>query len=127
MSDFNSVQVFPSFEYQISAKFFSVSDQPPNTHIRFRYTTVENHNRGFHAALSVTNSQFTPSSEHQTSLVGMAFGALWPPPMIHIFPSKTRAWPWLRFDQGAFCSSSFHVLPSVEDQTSFIRVESLLL
>ena len=58
------------------------------THKWSRYTTAENHSLGFQGAEAVACFQFTPSSELQTSLVGMARGLRAPPPRTHSLLSK---------------------------------------
>src|SRR4029453_2382245 len=92
-SDLNSVQLRPSLVYQTSFKL-PVSDQPPRTHKWSRYTTAENHSLGFQGAEAVACFQFTPSSELQTSLVGMACGLRAPPPRTHSLLSKGKGIPF---------------------------------
>ena len=63
-----AVHSLPSCEYQTSPQFCEgSSDQPPSTHMRSRYTTEENQNRGGHGAASVSCRHSTPSAELQTS------------------------------------------------------------
>src|SRR4029453_14316004 len=124
-SDLSSVQLRPSFVYQTSPKLPSVSDQPPRTHKWSRYTTAENHSLGFQGAEAVTCFQFTPSSELQTSLVGMARGLRAPPPRTHSLLSNVVAIPFARFDQPASAVSPPQFLPPAEDQTSLRNVVSL--
>src|SRR4029453_12379314 len=114
-SDLNSVQLRPSLVYQTSFKL-PVSDQPPRTHKWSRYTTAENHSLGFQGAAAVTCFQFTPSSELQTSLVGMACGLRAPPPSTPFLLSRVLPTPFARFARPALAVSSRQSLPSAEDQ-----------
>src|SRR4029450_3407176 len=117
-SDLSSVQLRPSLVYQTSPRLPSVSDQPPRTHKWSRYTTAENHSLGFQGAEAVACFQFTPSSELQTSLVGMAVGLRAPPPKTPSLLSKEIPIPSPRSAQPASAVSRRQSLPSAEDQTS---------